>query len=253
MVNPRPGSERWLVLSDIHGNRWALEAVLADACGRGATHVVNLGDACYGPLDPAGTLARLRALEPPILHVRGNQDRAVFEPLAAGESLAFTRAALEPSGVAWLRALPTTARSGEVLAFHGTPARDDEPLLHVLGRDGMVDASAREVAHHLPGGPLSLVLCGHTHLPRVLQVCPQVLAVNPGSVGLPAYHDAEPWPHRVEVGAPHARYAFATRADRGWRVELVAVPYDVEPAARCAERNGRPDWAHALRTGLARP
>jgi hypothetical protein len=48
-------AESLAVLADIHGNRWALEAVLADIRGRGIRAMVNLGDSLYGPLDPAGT------------------------------------------------------------------------------------------------------------------------------------------------------------------------------------------------------
>jgi len=46
---------RIAVISDIHGNRWALEAVLEDIDREGTDKIVNLGDAVYGPLDPAGT------------------------------------------------------------------------------------------------------------------------------------------------------------------------------------------------------
>ena len=43
------------VIADIHGNRWALEAVLQDIDRRGIQQIVNLGDHLTGPLDPAGT------------------------------------------------------------------------------------------------------------------------------------------------------------------------------------------------------
>ena len=75
-------------------------------------------------------------------------------------------------------------------------------------------------------------------------------------MGLPAYDDDQPEPHVVETGSPHARYAIvehlphhADHPHAGWSVALHAVPYDHESMARLAERNGRPDWAHALRTG----
>ena len=56
------------------------------------------------------------------------------------------------------------------------------------------------------------------------------------------------WP--AETGSPHARWALVERADGGtWRVQLRATPYDFEAAARQAERNGRGDWADAVRTG----
>src|SRR5262245_34768860 len=93
------------IVSDVHGNRWALEAVLADARRRGVDRLLNLGDALYGPLDPAGTAALLRAPGLPSLHIRGNQDRILYERHAdptANQSLAFTRAALADDDMSWL-------------------------------------------------------------------------------------------------------------------------------------------------------
>ena len=92
------------------------------------------------------------------------------------------------------------------------------------------------------------MLCGHSHVPRVVQVGAS-LVVNPGSVGLQAYEGDLPQPHAMEMGSPHARWALLRQQPAGWRVEQHAVPYDWEAAARQAERNRRPDWAHALRTG----
>jgi hypothetical protein len=79
-----------------------------------------------------------------------------------------------------------------------------------------------------------------------------MLIVNPGSVGLPAYTHTGPEPHVVETGSPHARYALLEQRDRGWRVELVGVAYDHISAAHQAQRNDRPDWEVALRTGYIR-
>jgi hypothetical protein len=75
------------------------------------------------------------------------------------------------------------------------------------------------------------------------------LVVNPGSVGLPAYADNTPVRHKMESGSPHARYAVLTNTTTGWRVELVAVPYDWEKAADRARVNGRNDWAARLESG----
>jgi hypothetical protein len=66
---------------------------------------------------------------------------------------------------------------------------------------------------------------------------------------LQAYDDDLPYPHLVENGMPHARYALLEKGEHGWQVELLAVPYDWRPAVELAMRNGRPDWAIALRTG----
>jgi hypothetical protein len=55
----------------------------------------------------------------------------------------------------------------------------------------------------------------------------------------------------MEAGSPHARYAVITNKQRRFAVEHVAIAYDHETAAATAERNGRPDWALALRSGRA--
>jgi hypothetical protein len=54
----------------------------------------------------------------------------------------------------------------------------------------------------------------------------------------------------VAVGSPHARYAIIEHSTGGWTAELIAIPYDWEAAARLAECQARPEWAHALRTGF---
>lgn len=78
-----------------------------------------------------------------------------------------------------------------------------------------------------------------------------VQIVNPGSVGLPAYDDKRPFPHYMETGSPHARYAVIDRERGGWHINLVAVEYDWSAASEDARAGNRPDWAHALETGYA--
>jgi hypothetical protein len=57
----------------------------------------------------------------------------------------------------------------------------------------------------------------------------------------------------IETGSPHARYALFERGAAGWHVTLRAVAYDWEGAAQRADQEGRPDWAHTLRTGFVGP
>jgi len=140
---------------------------------------------------------------------------------------------------------------GGALACHGGPASDTTALFEEITARGVARRSGAGVGAVL--GPLppgvSLVLCGHTHVPGLVQVPEGPLVVNVGSVGLPAYSHDEPYPHCMESGAPHARYALVQRTKRGWRVEQRAAPYDWEAAARRAAEVGRPDWAFQLRTG----
>lgn len=80
-----------------------------------------------------------------------------------------------------------------------------------------------------------------------------LLIVNPGSVGLPACDDDHPLPqfsdHRIETRSPDARYAVVEKTNGQWRCELISVAYDFQSMADVADSNGRPDWAHAIRTG----
>jgi len=95
----------------------------------------------------------------------------------------------------------------------------------------------------------SLILCAHTHLARAVRTRDGRLIVNPGSVGGPGYRDKHPFPHVVEAGTPHARYAILELADGAWQVTFRHVVYDHEAMAALARRNGQPELANALATG----
>jgi predicted phosphodiesterase len=244
-------------VADIHGNRWALEAVLADARRRGAEQLLNLGDVLYGPLDPGGTAELLTCLGFPSTTVLGNEDRVLLEPEDASSPSATLRYSLDSlprAALHWLGGVPKTAQVGDALLVHGTPDADDQYLLEAVDAQGARPRRPEEVGGILSGidATARLVLCGHSHLARCVQVPGGPLVVNPGSVGLPAYSDAVPFPHAMEAGSPLARYALLEPAGDRWRVDFVAVPYDSEGAAERAEGNGRPDWARALRTGWVR-
>ena len=247
---------RWAVLSDIHGNLPALEAVLDEIGREGITRIVNLGDIVSGPLWPAATADRLRKLGWPT--IRGNHERQLLtlprQRMSPADAFAAVR--MREEHRAWLDALPTTLDLDDgVWCCHGTPASDLEYFLETvtpdLGRDGSPGvraAVAAEVSARLGAIRASLVLCGHTHMPRTAQ-CGDSLIVNPGSVGLPAFDDGRPFAHLMETGAPHSRWAVVERGPAGWQAHLRATAYDWNAAAVRAEENGRGDWADALRTG----
>jgi diadenosine tetraphosphatase ApaH/serine/threonine PP2A family protein phosphatase len=78
------------------------------------------------------------------------------------------------------------------------------------------------------------------------------MIINPGSVGLPAYEDPSPPAHVSESGSPAANYAVLQLSGDQASVEHIAIPYDHAAAARRAEENQSPAWAHFLSTGFAR-
>jgi len=233
------------ILSDIHGNLPALIATVADAEARGCTRFLNLGDILSGPLWPAETAEWLMARNWPT--IAGNHERQVLTLPAErmNASDAFTRAALGSEALAWMAALLETLTLDGMFLCHGTPTSDVTPLTDTLEGDTLRVASEAELAERLAGQGASLVLCGHTHVPRLLALADGRRVLNPGSVGLQAYDDDHPRPYRVENGDPLARYAVIDGAE----ISLHAVAYDHLAAARKAEAEGRPDWATGLATG----
>lgn len=243
---------RLAVLSDIHGNVLALEAVLADVDRVGADVLVNLGDIVSGPLDPPGTMEVLRAR--PMVTVAGNHERNVLTTPRVQQqpSDALASDTLGPNDFAWLRALPAFAEPAPgVLAFHGSPSDDLCYLLETSTPKGLRFATDEEVLERLGSNARrwSLYLCGHTHLQRSRALPDGSLVVNPGSVGMPAFASEVPYPHVSEAGTPHARYTIVDDSGGSWRADPRLVDYDHERAARAAKANGRPEVAHVLRTG----
>lgn len=247
---------RIAVLSDIHGNLPALEAVRAEIGREGVDLVVNLGDIVSGPLWPRETAACLRALDWPT--ISGNHERQLLTPPAnrLGAADAFARARLGEDDLRWLAALPATLDLGDgIWCCHGTPTSDlgyflesVTPDLDRNGSPGVRAATAAEVAERLGSIAAPLVLCGHTHMPRAMQ-SGSTLVVNPGSVGLPAFDDNHAHTHRMETGSPHARWTIVERGAFGWQVQQRLTAYDWHAAARQAEAAGRGDWADALLSG----
>ncbi len=245
--------ERLGVIADIHGNALALDAVLRDARLRGIQRFIDLGDILYGPMQPLETYRMFRDI-PLVGSVAGNQDRKVYEAtpadLAANPNLDFVVTELGPAPIAWLRTLaPTATLFGELFLCHGTPSSDSTYLLEDVSSGRPVVRPEHEILELLGGVRESVVLCGHSHLPRVVRLSSGQTVVNPGSVGLPAYNDEEPVPHFMETYSPHAAYAVLEKSGGEWGVSLHRVVYDWNEAARQARSLHAEDWALGLGTG----
>lgn len=235
------------VLSDIHGNLPALEAVIADAKARGCERFINLGDILSGPLWPKETAEYLRPLNWPT--ISGNHERQL---LTLGDKMEasdrFADAVLDEADRDWLRALPPVMElTPDIFLCHGTVKSDLRYFLHDVDAHGVHDAAPDVVAERLDGRSEKLILCGHSHAPRSIKLASGQVVANPGSVGLQAYEWDWPHYHRMENASPDARYAIVD--EESLSVELLAVAYNYEAAAQKADREGRPDWAIALRTG----
>ena len=241
---------RIAIISDIHGNLGALEAVSEDMRNRAIDAVVNLGDSLSGPLLPMETAQFLMAQD--WIHLAGNHERQILT-LTAGAAEAsdvYARSRLSQKQLDWIASLrPWQRYSKEVLLCHGTPDHDQEYFLETAAHGRTRLASAQEIQERLGTVDAMLIACGHTHVPRSVRTTRGQLIVNPGSVGLPAYDDDHPCYHVVENGSPDARYAIVELRGSRWTSELIAVPYNHVAMSQLARLHGREDWGCALQTG----
>jgi predicted phosphodiesterase len=222
---------RYLVLSDIHANIDALEAVLAAADREGYDRVIVLGDLVGYGAEPNRVVERVRGLDP-IAVIRGNHDKVAagvesadgFNPTAQ-RAAAWTREALSEESRAYLLTLPEgpVAIDAMTLVCHGSPVDEDT---YIVGETDVVEAltiSSRQVC-----------LFGHTHLPMAAALTPDRMLevifhgprdrqsvrfehswkylVNPGSVGQP------------RDGDPRASYAVLDTDAREIEVSRIAYP-----------------------------
>ncbi|AHK43982.1 MULTISPECIES: metallophosphoesterase family protein [Ensifer] len=240
------------IISDIHGNDLALEAVLADIDALGIADIVNLGDHVSGPLNAARTADILMARNIP--SISGNHDRYLLtlDPTGMGLSDRAAHAELQPRHLEWLATLPATLVYRDAFFLcHGTPASDEAYWLEALTAEGVVHLAARSAIEVLATGiKQPVILCGHTHTPRAIRLADGRLVVNPGSVGCPGYDADSPVAHKVEVGSPDARYAIVESVGNDWSVTFRTVPYQHETMARLAAQRNRLQWAQALATGF---
>ena len=225
---------RLAALADVHGNSWALEAVLADIRRRGVDRIVNLGDTADADMDPGGAIALV--MEAGVESIAGN-----YETHRPGQ--------LTADQIAWLEGLPKGLDLGDVYCCHGTPASDTEALIEDISPGRVEIAPPEVILSRLGGLTHPLVLCAHKHVPRAVWLPTGQLVVNPGSVGWQAYWNDDPVVHKVEAGSPHARYAILERRSEGWTVEHIAVPYPWEKVADLARVSGREDRVPAYLTG----
>ena len=153
---------RALILSDIHSNLPALDAVLADAQAQGGHDTVwFLGDLVGYGADPGPCIARLRQ-QPHLIAVAGNHDHAVTGQLnpdlfnhAARAAALWTTARLSADDLAWLSQLPRVAQTGPFTMAHGS-LRD--PIMEYL-------ISAPAAAATFARLPTPFCLVGHSHYP----------------------------------------------------------------------------------------
>ena len=204
-----------LIISDIHGNPAALDAIREEA-----DKVFCLGDIVnYGPY-PRECIKRIRTLTDTV--VRGNHDNAIGRDMDCGCSIrykelsdagkSYTKSILDKEEKQFLASLPVTLTAEtegiRFLFSHGSPGGDMYKYLRP-------DVSQNELEDELKDIHADIVFIGHTHLPIVRKIH-DIIVVNPGSVGQP------------RDGVPMASYAVWEDG----QVNIKRVPYDIDATVR---------------------
>jgi diadenosine tetraphosphatase ApaH/serine/threonine PP2A family protein phosphatase len=258
---------RALVVSDIHGNLQALEAVLRVArshTGGGFDQLWNLGDVVGYGARPNEVIDTLRALKTErSIHVRGNHDRVCcglsssqgFNPIAAAAA-AWTRQNLRPDNREWLRELPMGPIQATVRALcaHGSPLHEDQYI-----------ASMRDAWTPLQRMQSELAFFGHTHLQGGFSRRGEDWAENYPDYDVRNGDSVEQFAMEVPVGSRHLinpgavgqprdgdwRAAFAIYDEALALVTFFRTPYDVA-AAQAAIRAAQLPERLAVRLSTGR-
>ncbi len=243
---------RIAILSDIHANREAFEACLEDAGRRAAQRLVLLGDIVGYGAEPGWAIARVRALaEAGAIVVKGNHDEAAVADHGgmgslAAASAAWTRGALDAEEKRFLDLLPMEVEEEDRLYVH---ANAEHPTLWRYVRD------AEDARRSLDAVRARVVLCGHTHVPRLygLTAAAKIVAHTPvAGVPVPLIRPRH-WLGVVGAvgqprdGDPAAAYALLDLDAN--ELTTIRVPYDAAAAAEKVLAAGLPE---ALATRLLR-
>ena len=242
---------RFVVLSDVHGNAVALEAVRKALRGEKPDLVAIAGDLVLNGPDPAGSVDLLREMEADgAVIVSGNTDIAVadFDYAAAfpwftdGVPDTFRAAAewahdaLGDERVAWLRRLPAERRlraddGTMVLVCHASPGSQTSGFDQALDPSVIIERVSRTDAR--------VIACGHTHLPEIRDLGWKLI-VNDGSAGY------------VFDGDPTASWARIDIVDGEVHAEIRRTEFDVLAVANAISARGLPGdvyRAATVRTG----
>lgn len=243
--------DRFAVIADIHSNADALAAVLHDIDRQGITSVINLGDHLSGPMAALETAEMLMAQN--FVSIKGNHDRVLTEEALCDMSSidAVAHAEIGAREQNWLRAMPATCHvTDRIFACHGTPNSDVTYWIEQVTAEGTVLLRDKQgIEAEAEGLTASLFLCGHTHLPRRIDLSDGRVILNPGSVGCPGYADNAPIPHKVETGTGAACYAIVEKSAQGWISGFRHVPYDPRRMVERAIAADHPHWASRLSSG----
>lgn len=237
------------VISDIHGNMQALEAVLKDIEKEKCDKIFCLGDLAMAGPEPVKAIETIKKLydECKLELIQGNTDEMIENYDVFGElvksKFPIMGAALEndvkiiPDNLKeFLKNLPKQKELNiegvKVLLVHGSPRKNDENI--------MPDLPIEKVEEMIASADANLIFCGHTHIPCGYQTTNNQTVVNDGSVGRPFTQN------------PQACYVIADFENNSFQIMHKFIDYDKEKAAEILAERGFKD-AEKLAKILIKP
>jgi len=228
---------RIAVISDIHGNQVALEAVLDDLHKRPAVdQIIIAGDLCLNGPRPKQVLDTLRALNCPV--IQGNVDyEVVSEAPDKGAKkrsvIAWTREQIGQEGIDYLAALPhsylvNNPQGEDALVVHANPLNQEDAIFPTSP-----DSTLEQLLGSL-APTIGALAFGHVHI-AYIRHWRHLLLVDVGSCGLPRDEDTR------------ASYGILTWQDEGWQAEICRVTYAIEEVIKQLKGSGIPHLDKRIR------
>ena len=241
----------WIaVISDMHGNDVAFDAVEADIKRQNVDQIVCLGDAIQGGPQPAAVVQRLRGLSCPV--VMGNADAWLISGIETadegipperlkkmGDIRTWTLSQLTEDDRAFISnfqpsvTIPLEDRL-DLLCFHGSPTSFDEVILPAAPEDEFQKVLGPYADHILTGG--------HTHAQQIRRNG-ELFFFNPGSVGFAYSHYQPDGQFHADAWA---EYAILTVDHGQTSLEFRRIPFYVDPLIKIYAQSGRPFAGEAI-------
>lgn len=218
------------VISDLHGNMQALEAVLNDIKKENCKKIFCLGDIAMAGPEPSKTVDKIQQLiaDTDFTIIQGNTDEMISNcdnqmihmleennPVMA-HALECDVTVLSEEQKNFLRDLPKQKEINingiKILLVHGSPRKNNENIFP--------DLKIEEVEEMIAGTDANIIFCGHTHVPCGYQTNTKQTVVNTGSVGRPFSQE------------PKSCYAILEINDKEYTIKHNLVDYDYQTAAK---------------------
>lgn len=222
------------LLSDVHGNAVALEAVVQDIWKRQVDKILVLGDICFRGPEPKESLRIVQSLDAEV--IKGNADEWVVRGIHHGEvpeqafdimnqEREWTLSKLNNEEINYLKELPETmsfsAGNLNIFAFHATP----NSLFEVIPPDAPDNTFSEKMFSTTDA---DIYFYGHIHKAYIRYVNGKTV-VNLGSVGMPF------------DGVKKASYALLEIEDNNFQTSIIKVPYDVDKVIQQVQNSDYPN------------